>query len=410
VVKTGTLLDGKYKVIKQLGSGGMGTVYLCKHIRLRNLWAVKKLEKDGSEALNAGTEAEILKGLNHPGIPRLIDMFNHEDNLYLVEDYIEGETLESYIKVKGPVRNEELYGIIFQICSIIEYLHSFEPPIIYRDLKPSNIMLDTKGKVVLIDFGISRIYKPDNKDDTMYMGSRGFAAPEQFGTGQTGKSTDIYGIGAVMYCMLRGRPAENLLEPLKLESYGEGDDTGLISIIQNCMQIDMKKRYGSVEELRIEIEMIRLEHSKKTRLLNSSLFKDNGTGIPRAMVKKESTGYERKNIANKKLSKRSRMVISAITLALTAILLSFLVGSNGTNIYSSTSNKSAKDTAADLPTNLSNTENEKLVSIKPITEKSEEVDKDEDDDIEISDAETSEGNQENLKGANKKKKGKGKGK
>jgi len=271
MLSIGDILDGKYQVVKTLGQGGMSTVYLCKNIRLENLWAIKEVKKELNGQIDLLAEPNILKNLSHPGIPRVVDIFYREDNLYIVEDYIEGETLQDYIEKRGFIGDKEINRIVLSICDIIKYLHSFTPTIIYRDLKPSNVMITPKGKVVLIDFGISRVYKQDGDKDTIYMGSKGYAAPEQYGTEQTCIQTDIYGIGAVMYFMTMGKAPASLLGPLKDKSYSNEVNTKLKKIIQKAMQIDIKSRYSSVDELRKElIRFSEKEYDTKTLLIKKT--------------------------------------------------------------------------------------------------------------------------------------------
>ncbi|MDP4145240.1 MAG: serine/threonine-protein kinase [Bacillota bacterium] len=263
----GYILDGKYEVIRVLGQGGMGTVYLCKNIRLDNLWAIKEMKKDHKVNIDILSEANILKQLNHPGIPKIIDIFYEKDYLYMVEDYINGQTLYEYIRENSFIELENMKHILLNICDIIGYLHSFSPSIIYRDLKPSNIMITPEGKVFLIDFGISKIYKVEKDSDTIFMGSNGYAAPEQRGLVQSCVQTDIYGIGMVMYFMVTGKASSNETEPLMDESYDKDVNINIKRIIQKCVQIDIKDRYGSVEELRNEIMGLLNEGMDKKTLL-----------------------------------------------------------------------------------------------------------------------------------------------
>lgn len=289
MLSSGYILDEKYEVVKTLGQGGMSTVYLCKNTRLGNLWAIKEVKKELKGQMDFLAEPNILKNLSHPGVPRVVDIFYREDNLYIVEDYIEGETLQNYIKKNDFIGIKQINNVALSICGIIEYLHSFNHPIIYRDLKPSNIMITPKGKIVLIDFGISRIYKQDGDKDTIYMGSKGYAAPEQYGIEQTCIQTDIYGIGAVMYFLVTGKAPIALLEPLKDENYGNEVSLELKRIIQKAMQIDIKSRYSSVEEMKKELlrfsengyetETLLMQNSEeysKTLFMNSnkSMFND----------------------------------------------------------------------------------------------------------------------------------------
>lgn len=263
MLKEGHLLDGKYQVIKVLGQGGMGTVYLCKNIRLEKLWAIKEIKSD----MDLTAEPNILKNLKHTGIPNIIDIFCEEDNLYIVEDYIEGNTLENIVKASKSLSKDKLSKYALALCDIITYLHSFKPPVIYRDMKPSNIIITPEDKVVLIDFGISRLYKEDKNSDTIYMGSRGYAAPEQYGMGQSGIQTDIYGLGAVIYFMASGRAPLNITEPFKDESYINAD-AELKKIIEKCMQINPELRYSSVDMLKSELESY-MRYDDNTKIMYS---------------------------------------------------------------------------------------------------------------------------------------------
>lgn len=271
MLNIGYILDGKYEVIKILGKGGMGTVYLCKNIRLDNLWAIKEVKKDSKNNRDILLEPNILKNLKHPGIPRIVDIFYEKNNFYMVQDYIEGQTLKEHMKEKGFIGSENICKIVLSICDIIAYLHSLNPPIIYRDLKPSNIMITPDEKVFLIDFGISEMYKVYDKNHTICMGSKGYAAPEQYGFGQSSKQTDIYGIGMIMYFMATVRDSYTGLEPLIDYNYDKNIDNDLKKIIQKCVQIHVENRYESIENLKNEIiEFLEKDKYEKTVVLNSS--------------------------------------------------------------------------------------------------------------------------------------------
>lgn len=274
MLNKGNILDNKYEVIKVLGMGGMGTVYLCKNNRLDTLWAIKETRKDEKIDIDITNEPNILKRLNHPGIPNIIDIFYENNNFYMVEEYIEGQTLKQYVKENGYLEIEDVCHIITSICEVIEYLHSFNPPIIYRDVKPSNIMITPNGKVVLIDFGISKIYKVDNDDDTVNLGSNGYAAPEQSGVGQSCKQTDIYGIGMVIYFMVTEKVSETATDPLVNENYTTKTNVDLKKIIQKCVQSQIQDRYTSTKELNDEIiELSNKYRDDKTLLFNNPNIK-----------------------------------------------------------------------------------------------------------------------------------------
>ncbi|GKU24604.1 serine/threonine-protein kinase [Clostridium folliculivorans] len=274
MLEVGHILDDKYEVKKIIGSGGMGTVYLCKNIRLDNFWAIKETEKCDNLNIDILSECNILKNLNHTGIPRIVDIFYENSYFYLVEDYIKGKTLFEYIKDEQQIEVETIKTIILEISEIIDYLHSLNPPIIYRDLKPSNIIINPSGKVFLVDFGISKIYKADSDSDTICMGSSGYAAPEQHGLAQSCKQTDIYGMGMVMYFMLTGKVPFSGAEPLFDENYNGNLNEDFIRIIKKCIQPEIKDRYPSVHDLKKEIiELSIIEKYDKTVLLNNSMGK-----------------------------------------------------------------------------------------------------------------------------------------
>ncbi|HEY7414264.1 MAG TPA: serine/threonine-protein kinase, partial [Ktedonobacteraceae bacterium] len=209
--QTGTVLQGQYALLRPLGKGGMGQVSLAQDLRLGNrLVAIKAMHQQGlapqeqAEAIAAfRQEAFLLAGLVHPNLPRVYAHFTEEECSYLVMDYIQGETLEAYLARKGTLSFEELLPLAVQLCEVLDYLHSQQPPIIFRDLKPTNIML-VGSHLYLIDFGIARHFKAGQSKDTVAMGSQGYAAPEQYGKAQTTNRADIYALGAVLHQMVTG--------------------------------------------------------------------------------------------------------------------------------------------------------------------------------------------------------------
>lgn len=270
MLNSGEVLEGKYEIIKVLGKGGMGVVYLCKNIRLGSLWAIKEVIFDIKNTKNIDilAEANILKDLSHIGIRRIVDVFYENNNLYMVQDYVEGQTLKEYLKVNGRMKTKRICQVASELCDIIGYLHNQDPAIIYRDIKPSNIMITPSGKVVLIDFGISKVYKNDMEHDAVCAGSCGYAAPEQYGLGKCCTQTDIYGIGMLIYFMLKGENPSTGIEPLLDENYECGIDDKLKRIIQRCVKIDIVDRYISVEALKKEISEV-LEKNKYEKTIKA---------------------------------------------------------------------------------------------------------------------------------------------
>ncbi len=250
MLNIGYILDNKYEVIRVIGQGGMGTVYLCKNNRLGNLWAVKETKINESEKINFLAESNILKDLVHDGIPRIVDIFYEYNYLYMVEDYIEGETLKEHINKYGNLNSEKLIDISLQLCSILDYLHNFNPPIIYRDLKPSNIMLQKDGKIILVDFGISRTYKENQDSDTIILGSKGYIAPEQLMNVQSNVQTDIYSLGATMYFMTTGRMPSYPTEIINKDNYPKTMELAIVNIILKASAIEPENRYRNIRELK----------------------------------------------------------------------------------------------------------------------------------------------------------------
>jgi len=205
----GHLLDNRYRVSKVLGVGGMGRVYLSNDTRLANRpVAVKEMilgdgiaEKKAIEDFTR--EATVLARLSHPGIPTLIDHFAENSRHYMVMEYVAGGDLEKIIQQSGGKLGEDrTLRWARQILSVLEFLHSQNPPIVYRDLKPGNIMIDKEGRAMLIDFGIARFLPKGGR--ATQIGSPGYAPPEQY-VGNVEPRSDLYSLAATMHHLLTGR-------------------------------------------------------------------------------------------------------------------------------------------------------------------------------------------------------------
>ena len=217
-IKTGKIpkdiiLNDRYKIISTIGKGGMGAVYKALDMRLRGIEiAIKEISLETIEderiekvIKNFENEAATLISLRHNAIPRVMDFFSLNNNkCYIVMDLIDGETLDEVIKKRGKIPENEVREWINQLADVLKYLHSREPKIIFRDLKPSNVMLTKDNQIKLIDFGIARTFKDDKSTDTTYYVSKGFSPPEQYGTGQSDERSDIYSLGALAYSLLIG--------------------------------------------------------------------------------------------------------------------------------------------------------------------------------------------------------------
>jgi serine/threonine protein kinase len=259
------ILKQRYRIVSLAGRGGMGAVYKATDIELGNrLVAVKEMserglnEREKAEAVRGfKREAFMLAGLQYAHLPRIYDHFLEHGHWYLVMDFIAGETLENYLR-RMPGRRlplEEVLDYGIQLCTVLDYLHTRQPPIIFRDLKPANIMRSDEGELYLIDFGIARHFKPGQDKDTAAFGSSGYAAPEQYGQTQTTPRTDIYNLGALLHQMLTGKdPAQTpfFFAPLP----GELEGTGMQALLANMLALKMQQRTSSVAVVRQALQQI----------------------------------------------------------------------------------------------------------------------------------------------------------
>ncbi|MEQ8169536.1 MAG: serine/threonine-protein kinase [Candidatus Eremiobacterota bacterium] len=260
-LKTGTVLNNIYRVVKLLGKGSMGNVYLVERIEYDKKFVVKELNFSQGSGLNQDDakeifrrEAEFMENFDHPGLPKTYGVFSQNGKEYLTMDYIEGKTLEEIINTsKKAVEKNKAITWTIQIAEIIDYLHnSFQKPLVYRDLKPSNIIIKPDGEPVLVDFGIARYYNPDKSSDTFNYGTPGYAAPEQYkGKGQSTPQSDIFGLGAILFQMLTGYdPSLKPLQFPSMKSLNSDISEELESTVFKAIQLDPMNRYISMREFK----------------------------------------------------------------------------------------------------------------------------------------------------------------
>lgn len=262
MARMGEIIDGKYEVLREVGRGGMSVVYLAMDKRLNKQWAIKEFRKDKDDvskqvALKALLdEANLMKKLDHPTLPRIVDIIDNHQTVYVIMDYIEGESLNKVLDAYGAQPQEAVIEWAKQLSEVLDYLHTQNPPVIYRDMKPANIMLKPDGTVRLIDFGIAREYKEGKDGDTEAIGTRGYAAPEQFGgKGQTDARTDIYSLGVTLYHLVTGKnPAEPPYEIYPIRHWDPSFSSGLEWLIQKCTQLNPNDRYQSCAEVTYVLE------------------------------------------------------------------------------------------------------------------------------------------------------------
>lgn len=262
MAEIGSVIQDKYEILKLIGKGGMSKVYLAMDQNLNKQWAVKEIEKrtrdENNEVIiqSAIAEANMIKRLDHPYLPRIVDIIDNESVIYVIMDYIEGEPLSNILSVQGAQPQELVIQWAIDLCQVLDYLHTQNPPIIYRDMKPANIMMQPNGNIKLIDFGIAREYKEENIADTVSLGTKGYAAPEQFGgRGQTDARTDIYCLGVTLYHLLTGQnPCEPPYEIYPIRHWNPQLSSGLEGIILKCTQLNPDDRYQSCAELLYALE------------------------------------------------------------------------------------------------------------------------------------------------------------
>ncbi len=260
------LLHSRYSIVSQVGTGGFGAVYQAQDTLFSHRpVAIKEMSQDGlsprelAEATAAfEREALVLTNLTHPNLPRIHDHFSEHGRSYVVMDFIAGGTLEDSLDTSQrsfPV--EVVLNIGLQLAEALDYLHSQQPPIIFRDLKPANILCTAGNHVYLIDFGIARHFKPGKAKDTIPLGSKGYAAPEQYGKAQTTPQSDIYGLGATLHQLLTGDdPSLNLFHFAPVRLYSSPISTPLNALLQQMLEMEMDKRPASMTVVKQELQRL----------------------------------------------------------------------------------------------------------------------------------------------------------
>lgn len=299
-LNTDTILEHRYVIVKTLGRGGMGAVYLAFDQRLNNTpVAIKEMSTNavGTGNLQAAIgafkkEASILIGLRHPALPTVKDFFARgEDRWYLVMDYIQGETLKQLVDRRGPVPEAEVIDWARQLGDILFYLHNQNPPIIFRDLKPSNIILTPQGQIKLVDFGIARHFRQGVTADTSAYGSSGFAPPEQYGQAQTDARADIYALGATMHYLITGIDPIN--NPFQFE------------VPSKYVKVSPRLETAIIKALEIRIENRPNNMNEMMSLLPKGSFKPASRTIANAVIAPQKDEIQSHQAADKDIEKAS---------------------------------------------------------------------------------------------------------
>lgn len=254
------VLRQRYKVLDRIAQGGQGAVYKVSDTRLTGkLWALKEMSQSGivpGERQNVldsfYREAELLANLDHINLPKVVDVFEEQGRHYMVMEFVDGKTFQKILEESsGPISLDRVLDWAEQLCDVLDYLHNQSKPIIYRDLKPQNIMEVAGGHdIKLIDFGIVRFYKVGKSTDTVTLGTPGFAPPEQYGTQQTDVRADIYALGATLHCLLTCRdPSTKLFHFPSVRSLNKSVPRDVDDAITKAVSSEKKDRFASMEEM-----------------------------------------------------------------------------------------------------------------------------------------------------------------
>ncbi len=249
-----------YVILNPIGRGGMGAVYRVRRTSDNSIWALKEMRlppntppeevEDNHKLFQQ--EVELLRRLHHPNLIVVSDYFEQSGRPTMVMEFVPGQTLETRIHdANAPLLEQEVIGYGIQLCRVLHYLHTLNPPIIYRDLKPSNIMITPEGVLKLIDFGVARTYKVRKSKDTVAMGSAGYAPPEQYGKGQTDARSDIYALGATLLHLLTNLPPVPLQppQPGSIRKLNPSVDAETEQVIIKAMSLTREQRYQSALEM-----------------------------------------------------------------------------------------------------------------------------------------------------------------
>src|SRR5581483_6873520 len=265
MIAPNTIVGGRYRVVNPLGGGGMKLVYLAEDLRLAARRCALAEVVDSFTDPNAQRqaiaaferEADMLARLSNEHIPRVFDRFSEQNHHYLVMEYIDGLTLEEEMKrTGGRLPEARVIDIALQVLDTLEYLHGLEPPVIYRDLKPSNVMLTASGQAKLIDFGIARHFNP--QQNVTMIGTQGYAPPEQY-RGKVELRSDLYALGATIHHALSGRDPANEA-PFsfpQLRTLCPNVDPALAALVDEALAYDVERRVPSAAEFRARLEVIR---------------------------------------------------------------------------------------------------------------------------------------------------------
>lgn len=267
-LSTGNVVQGnkgRYEVMNVVGRGGMGVVYRVRRSHDGTTWALKEQRPDTPQTPTEAAdnrrlfeqEAQLILRLQHPNIVGGEELFSWQERLYLVMEYVSGETLEKRLRdANAPSFEQDALRWAIQMARVFAYLHGQQPPIIYRDLKPANVMLLPDGTLKFIDFGVARTHKQGKSKDTVAIGTLGYAPPEQYGKGQTDARSDIYTLGATLYHLLTNVPPRPLHTPKagEIVAFNPSVQARTEQIVIRAMQQNRDHRFQSAVEMEQEMQ------------------------------------------------------------------------------------------------------------------------------------------------------------
>jgi ABC-type branched-subunit amino acid transport system substrate-binding protein/predicted Ser/Thr protein kinase len=255
-LKNGSILQERYKVLRFIGRGGMGSVYECEDLRLPGKrWALKEMiveEPAVAEQVREsfGREARFLASLRHPSMPMIVDVFSVDSCQYLVMEFIEGLTLADKIEKEGPPSSTVALSWALELAQVLDYLHRQERPVIFRDLKPENVMLSSDGHIKMIDYGLARHFVPGKRRDTQSSGTVGYTPPEQWEDHeQSDPRSDIFSLGATLYFILAGKPPSPVYGKNNLRQHRSNIEPEIERLVSRCLAVAPSERYESAAVL-----------------------------------------------------------------------------------------------------------------------------------------------------------------
>lgn len=291
LLSPGFLLAQRYRIEEKIGEGGFGLVYRARDRKNGQQVAIKQITlaalsaQEMIEATDSyNREITILPRLKHVGLPAIYDHFTDPGHWYIVMNYIDGQTLEEKL-ARAPGGRLPVWEVLHigqKLCEVLGYLHVQEPPVIFRDVKPANVMISKLGSVYLIDFGIARRYRTGQSKDTRPLGSPGYAAPEQYGKEQSTTLTDIYGLGATLQTLLTGK------EPWEIEKDGIPADCTipieLQRLLTSTMQRDPEQRPAFMHTVALTLQSLQSRYPRPSVQVRSRLFQINTPAYPLAWL------------------------------------------------------------------------------------------------------------------------------